>query len=96
MSMWVLRDTNNWPTNNMAKLRIGKSNDLLRNVSFGGMGYESAYFFWVKRTLTVDRGDVMEMKADSQLALKAWSHIIPLTAMIMNEVGSEVRWCRGL
>ena len=38
----------------------------------------------------------MEMEADSQLALKAWNHIIPLTVMIMNEVGSEVRWCRGL
>ena len=36
MGMWVLRDTNNMPTNNNAKFQIGISNKLLRNVGFGG------------------------------------------------------------
>ena len=38
------------------------------------------------------RGDTTEMEANSQFALKAWSHIIPLTGMYK----VEVRWCRGL
>jgi len=50
---------------------------------------------WYSNTLTLPSGsrdDTTEMEANSQFALKAWSHIIPLTGMYK----VEVRWCRGL
>ena len=46
--MWILRDTNNRPTNNMAKFRSGKFSGLLRNVVFLGV-----FGVWVIRESTV-------------------------------------------